>query len=79
MDYIGHGVTKSWPRLSDLHFHFFSSKEQVSFNFMAIVIIHCDFGTLENKICYCFHFFPFYLQLSDGTRCHDLSFLNIEF
>ena len=23
----------------------------------------------------CFHFFPFYLPWSDGTRCHDLSFL----
>ena len=31
------------------------------------------------KICYCFHFFPFYLPWSDGTRCHDLCFLNVEF
>ena len=23
--------------------------------------------------------FPFHLPLSDGTRCHDLSFLNVEF
>ena len=23
-------------------------------------------------------FFPFYLPWSDGTRCHDLSFLNVE-
>ena len=22
MDYLGHGVTKKWARLSDLHFHF---------------------------------------------------------
>ena len=27
----------------------------------------------------CFHCFPIYLPWSDGTRCHDLSFLNIEF
>ena len=26
----------------------------------------------------CFHFFPFYLLLSDGTGFHDLSFLNVE-
>ena len=27
----------------------------------------------------CFHCFPTYLLWSDGTRCHDLSFLNAEF
>ena len=27
----------------------------------------------------CFHFFSFYLPWSDGTRCHDLCFLNVEF
>ena len=26
-----------------------------------------------------FHCFPMYLPWSDGTRCHDLSFLNVEF
>ena len=29
--------------------------------------------------CRCFHFFPFHLSSSDGTRCHDLSFLSVEF
>ena len=33
----------------------------------------------KKKICQRFHFFPFYLPWSDGTRCHYLSFLNIEF
>ena len=37
------------------------------------------FGAQEKKICHCFHFFPFYLPWGDGTRCHDLSFLNVEF
>ena len=36
--------------------HSFPSKE--SFNFMATVTVCCDFGTQENKICHCFHFFP---------------------
>ena len=36
------------------------------------------FGAQENKICHCFHFFPFYLPWSDGTGCHDLIFLNVE-
>ena len=37
------------------------------------------FRAQENKICHCFHFCPSYLLWSDGTRCHDLSFFNIEF
>ena len=33
-----------------------------------------------NKIVsHCFHCFPIYLPWSDGTRCHDLSFLTVEF
>ena len=28
---------------------------------------------------YCFHCFPIYFPRSDGTRCYDLSFLNVEF
>ena len=31
------------------------------------------------KVCHCFHSFPIYLPWSDGIRCHDLSFLNVEF
>ena len=33
----------------------------------------------QNKVWHCFHCFPIYLPWSDGTRCHDLSFLNVEF
>ena len=32
-----------------------------SLNFMAAVTVHSDFETQKNKICHCFHFFPFYL------------------
>ena len=39
----------------------FLSKEPESFNFMAAVTVHNDFGAQENKICHCFHFFPFCL------------------
>ena len=42
----------------------FSSMEQVSFNFIAGVIIHSDFGAQENKICYCLHFPP--------SICHEV-------
>ena len=32
-----------------------------------------------HKNSLCFHCFPIYLPYSDGTRCHDLRFLNVEF
>ena len=59
--------------------HSFSSKEEMSFNFMAVVSVCNDFGAQGNKVCHCFLSFLNYLHLSDGTRCHDLSFLNVEF
>ena len=45
----------------------FSCKEQVSFNFMAAVIICSDFGAPKNKVCHCSHCFPIYFPWSDGT------------
>ena len=30
------------------------------------------------KVCHCFQCFPIYFPWSDGIRCHDLSFLNVE-
>ena len=47
-------------------------------NFMAAVT-NWDFGAQKNKICHCFHCFPIYLPWSDGTRCYNLSCLNVEF
>ena len=34
---------------------------------------------LKKIACHCFHCFPIYLPWSDGTRCHDLCFLNVKF
>ena len=31
------------------------------------------------KVCHCFHYFPICLPWSDGTGCHALCFLNVEF
>ena len=45
---------------------------------MAAVTICSDIGAQENKVSHCFHCFPIYLPWSDGTRCHDLRFLNVE-
>ena len=30
------------------------------------------------EVCHCFHCFPIYFSWSDGTGCHDLSFLNVQ-
>ena len=30
------------------------------------------------KVWHCFHCFPIYFPWSDGTRCHDVRFLNVE-
>ena len=38
-----------------------------------------DFGAQEDEIWHCFHFFPICLPWSDGTRFHNLRFLNVEF
>ena len=45
---------------------------------MATVTICSDFGAPENKVWHCFHCFPILLPWSDGTRCHDVSFLNVK-
>ena len=39
----------------------------------AVILEPC-----QNKISHCCHCFPIYLPWSDGTGCHDLSFLNVE-
>ena len=49
------------------------------FNLMVAVTIHSGVGVKENKVCHNFHCFPIYMSWSDGTGCHDLSFLNVEF
>ena len=54
-------------------YHSFPSKELASFNFMAAVTICSDFGAQENKVCHCFHCFPIYLLLSDGTAFYKES------
>ena len=42
---------------------------------MAAITICSDFGAQKDKVSHCF---PIYLPLSDGTGCHDLSFLIVK-
>ena len=37
------------------------------------------FRAPKNKFSQCFHYFSIHLPRSDGTRCHDFCFLNVEF
>ena len=48
------------------------------FNFMAAITICSDFGAPRKKVWRCFHCFLICFPRSDGTRCHDLRFLNAE-
>ena len=57
----------------------FLPSSKLLFNFMIAVTVCSYFEAQENKVCHCFHFCTICLPLSDGTRCHDLSFLNVEF
>ena len=36
------------------------------------------FGAQKDKVSHCSHCFPICFSWSDGTRCHDLRFLNVE-
>ena len=45
---------------------------------MAAIIICSDSGAPKNKVWHWFHCFPIYFPWNDGSRCHDLSFLNVE-
>ena len=46
---------------------------------MAAVTICTDFGAQENKICYCFHFFPTYLHEVMGPDAMILVFWMLSF
>ena len=76
--FVGKVMSLLFNMLSRLVIAFLSRSKRL-FYFMAAVIICSDFAAQENKISHCFHCFPIYLLESDGTRCHDLHFLNAEF
>ena len=58
------GKVMSLPFNTLSRFYSFSSREQASFKFMAVVTVHSDFGAQENKICHYFHFSP--------SICHEV-------
>ena len=74
--FVGKVMSLLFNKLSRLVIAFLP--RNISFNFMAAVTICSDFGAPQNKISHCFHCFPIYLLWSDGMRCYNLSFLNVE-
>ena len=46
---------------------------------MASVTICSDFGAPKNKVCHCFHCFPFYLPWSGGTELNIPLYICITF
>ena len=78
--FVGKGMSLSLSLFLNMLSRFvmaFFPRSKASFNFMASVTVHSDFGAHENKVCHCFYFFPTYLPWSDGTSCHDLTFWTV--
>ena len=75
--YVGKVMSLLFNMLSRFIIDFLFRSKRL--NFMATVTICSHFRAQENKACYCFHCFPIYLPWRDETRCHDLSFVNVEF
>ena len=75
--FVGKVMSLLFNMLSRLVITFFPSSKHLLISWLqsptAVI--------LEPKkiVCHCFHCFSIYLPWSDGTRCHDLSFLNVEF
>ena len=76
---VGNVMSLLFNMLSRLVIAFLPRSKHLSFNFMAAITICSDFGAPQNKVCHCFYCFSIYLPWSDGTGCHNLSFLNVKF
>ena len=74
--FVGKVMSLLFNMLSRLIITFLPRRKHL--NFMTAAIIYRVFGAQENKISHCFHCLPIYLPWNYGTRCHDISFLNVE-
>ena len=71
-------ITPSWLSGSWRSSLYSSSVYSCHLFLMAAITICSDCGAPQNKVSHCFQCFSIYLPWSDGTRCHDLCFLNVE-
>ena len=74
--YVGKVMSLLFNMLSRLIITFLPRSKCL--NFMAAVTVCSDSGAQEKKVSHYFPCFATYLPQSDGTRCHDFSFLNVE-
>ena len=75
--FVGKVMSLLLNTLSRLVITFLPRSKRLLISSMAAITICSDFGAQKNKVNHCFHCFPIYFPRSDGTRCHDLSFLNV--
>ena len=73
--FVGKVMSLLLNMLSRLVIAFLLGSKNLLISWLQVTICN-DFGAQENQVCHCF---PIYLPWSDGIRCHDLSFLNVEF
>ena len=72
--FVGKVMSLLFNMLSRLVTIFFSRSKRLLISWLqspSVVIL-----VPPQKVCHCF---PIYLPWSDGIRCHDLSFLNVDF
>ena len=81
---LSHPYMTTWKTIAWTRRTFFGKVMSLLFNMLSrlvitflLVTICSDFGAPKNKVWHRFHCFPIYFPWSDGTRCHDLRFLNV--
>ena len=74
---VGKVMSLLFNMLSRLVISFLPRSKRLLISWAAVTICS-DFGAQNNKVSHCFHCYPIYFPWSDGTSCHDLSFLNVE-
>ena len=75
--FVGKVISLLFNMLSRLVIAFLPRSKHLSISWLqspsAAILEH------PKIVCHCSHCFPIYLPWSDGTGCHDLSFLNVDF
>ena len=75
--FVGKVMSLLFNMLSRLVIAFFARSTRLLISWLQY---HLQwFWSPPKIVCHCFHCFPIYLPCSDETRCHDLTFLNVEF
>ena len=72
--FVGKVISLLFNTLSRLVITFLSRSKHLLISWLQSPFCS-DFGAPKNKVTHCF---PMYLPWNDGTRSHDLCFLNVE-